>query len=138
MAACKIETLAAFTAEDWPHLCFEFQESLTILTAATGTVAAYETALADEAAPLDVCAPAHQEAGAESVAIWRDQTQRVLYRKLGDAEALALTEAHAGKSFGEICSLLAFRDENDAVAERAAAFLAQWFADGLVTRVNRI
>jgi hypothetical protein len=56
---------------------------------------------------------------------------------LDEAETLALTEARSGKTFGEICSLLAFQSAGDAVAERAAGFLARWFRDGLITGIAR-
>jgi len=126
----EITALAAVPAENWAQLRFDFQESLALLAVSRGTVAAYEAASED--APL----PPRTGAEEEMVLVWRDPEQRVLYRVLDDAETLALAEASAGKTFGEICSLLAFRDASDAVAERAAGFLARWFADGLIADVK--
>lgn len=127
---CEISALAALSVEGWPHLRFDFQPSLALLAVSTGTVATYEAAV--EQNPL----PQRTDEGEEAVLVWRDPGQQVVYRLLDEAETLALAEARARKSFGEICSLLAFRDENDAVAERAAGFLARWFSEGLVTKID--
>jgi hypothetical protein len=129
--AKEIGALAAVPSEDWPQLRFYFQESLALLMVSRGTVAAYEAAVENDPAPP------RTGVGGETILVWRDAAERVRYRLLDEAEALALTEASAGKTFGEICSLLAFRDASVAVAEHAAAFLARWFGDGLVTGIGR-
>jgi hypothetical protein len=126
--AREIGALASVPAEAWPRLRFGFQKSLALLTLSRGTIAAYEEAAADDP-------PRTGAAGEETVLVWRDRGQQVLYRMLDEAETLALTEASIGKTFGELCSLLAFLDESDAVAARAAGFLARWFADGLIVDV---
>jgi hypothetical protein len=69
------------------------------------------------------------------VLVWRDRSHEVLYRILDAAEALALSEACTGKSFGEICGLLEFQDASRDIADRAAGFLACWFGDGLITGI---
>jgi hypothetical protein len=126
----EIGALASIPAEAWPRLRFGLQKSLALLTLSGGTLAAYEAAAADN--PL----PSRSGAGEEMIIVWRDRGLQVRYRMLGEAERLALTEAGAGKTFGEICSLLAFLDESDAVAARAAGFLARWFTDGLIALVT--
>jgi hypothetical protein len=129
--AHEIGALASIPAEAWPRLRFALQKSLTLLMLSRGTLAAYEAATADDPLPSRA-----GTAGEETVLVWRDRGQNVLYRMLDEAERLALTEASAGKTFGEICSLLAFLDESGVVAARAAGFLARWFADGLIVDVT--
>ncbi len=129
--AREIGALASVPSDAWPRLRFGFQKSLALLTLSRGTIAAYEAAAADDPLPRTGAG-----AGEETVLVWRDRGQQVLHRILDEAETLALTEASAGKTFGEICSLLAFLDESDAVAERAAGFLTRWFADGLIIDVE--
>jgi hypothetical protein len=128
----EIGALASLPAEAWPNLRFGLQKSLVLLTLSRGTLAAYEVAAADEPPPPRTGAAGKET---ETVLVWRDRGLKVLYRKLDEAETLALTEARAGKTFGEICSLLAFLDESDSVAARAASFLSRWFADGLIVDV---
>jgi hypothetical protein len=130
--ALEISVLAGVPAEAWPRLRFGLQKSLVLLRLSRGTIAAYEAAAADDPLPPRTGAGV----GEETVLVWRDRGLKVAYRMLDEAETLALTEAAAGKTFGEICSLLAFLDESDAVAERAGGFLAQWFADGLIINVE--
>lgn len=127
----EILTLASLPAEAWQHLRFGLQKSLALLTLSGGTLAAYEAAAADDPLP-----PRTGATGKETLLVWRDRGLSVLYRRLDPAETLALTEAAAGKTFGEICSLLAFLDESDGVAARAAGFLSLWFADGLIVNVE--
>jgi hypothetical protein len=71
------------------------------------------------------------------VLVWRHSEAGVVYRILDPAECLAVSEAVAGKSFGDICALLQFRNMSDAdsVAAGAANYLTQWFADGLIISV---
>lgn len=127
---CDVGGLAGLSSEAWPALCFDFQASISLLSVVSGTCAAYEAAAID--AP-----PPQTASGAETILVWRGKDQQAHYRKLETPEALALTEARAGRSFGAICSMLAFRDKDDAVAERAASLLARWFGDGLIKGIRR-
>jgi hypothetical protein len=80
---------------------------------------------------------AGEEAPSEEVIlVWRNQSQS-FYRSLGEDETLAFNEASGGLSFGEICSLLAFRNGGEDVSALAATFLATWFRDGLIISLRR-
>jgi hypothetical protein len=72
----------------------------------------------------------------EMILVWRNQSQS-FYRTLGEDETLAFNEAAIDLSFGEICSLLAFRNGGEDVSALAATFLATWFRDGLITSLRR-
>ncbi len=128
--SCALEALAAYEPQDWPRLVFAFHPSLRLFRVSVGTVGLYE-ALSSERAPLQL-EPSDEE---EAVAIWRSGFDPA-YRTLSADEFLALNEARAGKSFGDICQLVAFQEDEAAAPERLAQFLVNWFADGLVVALS--
>ena len=125
--ALGIAALSAFGAEDWPRLVFAFQASVAVIDLAQGTTARYQSLAEGEA-------PAAPQAGAEAALVWRSADQSH-YRLVAQSERLGLIEAREGKTFGDICMLLAFQAGDDDPAQQAAGFLSQWFTDGLITRV---
>jgi hypothetical protein len=143
--AKNIETLAEFSPEDWPRLCFAFHPSLRLIDVADGTLDAYAAAnVEEEEAPdNDEEAPRSNEGDgpsegrpteSETIAVWRSDLDPA-YRQLDPDEYLALCEAMAGQSFGDICQLVAFQNEGQPAAERLAQFLVTWFSEGLVIDV---
>lgn len=126
--ALTIAALAATEAEDWPRLVFAFHPSLAMLDLSKGVARLFD-ALSEgaDSEPAD-------SAEDEAILVWRRNDEPV-YRKIVEDERLALMEARAGKSFGDICALLAFQNDQ-ALLQRAAGILAQWFADGLVTDIS--
>lgn len=131
-AACPIAALTALAPEDWARARFVFHESACVLRLAKGIAAAFEAAAAETPCPEP------DETQDEFLLVWRSGDGQVVYRELTAAEAMALRETFAGKSFGDICALLQFHDEAnaDTVAARAGGYLAQWFADGLIIEVR--
>lgn len=125
----EVESLAGFAPESWPRLAFLFHPSLRLLKVAAGTIEAYAALMSDEEQEI----PTPQE-GEEIIAVWRSALDPS-YRELEADEFLALNEAMAGKSFGEICQLVAFQNENEPAPERLAQFLISWFSEGLVAKV---
>jgi hypothetical protein len=124
-----IEILGATPEEDWPRLRFGFHPSLVLAEANGAALAVYEAA--QKAETVD---PSRLDEAALPVLVWRDGLT-VRYRPLEELEALALREARAGAGFGEICALLAFARPDEAAEQvtlRAAGFLANWFAGGLI------
>lgn len=126
--AIAIDALGAVGVEDWPQLVFAFHPSVAILDLAAGTAQLYD-ALAEGKEPDAV------RDGEDSILVWRSDHQSV-YRDVGEDERLALIEAMQRKTFGDICTLLAFQKDDETVTARVAGFLSQWFADGLVTRIS--
>lgn len=122
-----IDALRDISADDWPRLAFEFHPSVRLLDLAGGTARIY-AALAAEEEALAI------EQGEEAIVFWRNDGQS-FYRPLAEDERLAVIEAQQGRNFGDICALLAFQRNDAGVTQRAAGFLSQWFADGLVTRL---
>lgn len=140
--AQSIETLAEFSPQDWPRLGFTFHPSLRLIEVAAGVLDAYAAATADE---QDEERADEEDEGAledrpsdasesETIAIWRADLDPA-YRQLDPDEYLALFEAMAGQSFGDICQLVAFQNEGQSATERLARFLVTWFSEGLVIGV---
>ena len=128
--ACALETLAAHAPQDWPRLVFAFHPSLRLLSLPAGTVELYEALSSEGAAPRPELSD-----GGEAAAVWRSGFDPA-YRALGTDEFLALNEALAGKSFGVICQLVAFQQDEASAPERLAQFLVNWFSDGLVVALG--
>jgi hypothetical protein len=132
----NLDAIALVPPEDWPNLCFEFHPSVVLLTLVQGTVARFAIA-SDEEAPSQASSEVDSASGGdETILVWRNEGQS-FYRLLGDDETLALNEAQAGRSFGEVCGLLAFRNPDEDVTALAATFLAAWFRDSLVSSLLR-
>ena len=142
--ARSIETLAEFSPQDWPRLRFTFHPSLRLIDVAAGVLDAYASATADEQ-DEEAARSAEEDEGAledrpsdagesETIAIWRADLDPA-YRQLDPDEYLALFEAMAGQSFGDICQLVAFQNEGQSATERLARFLVTWFSEGLVIGV---
>lgn len=142
--AQSIETLAEFSPQDWPRLGFTFHPSLRLIEVAAGVLDAYAAATADEQDEEAARADEDDEGAledrpsdaseSETIAIWRADLDPA-YRQLDPDEHLALFEAMAGQSFGDICQLVAFQNEGQSATERLARFLVTWFSEGLVIGV---
>ena len=142
--AQSIETLAEFSPQDWPRLGFTFHPSLRLIEVAARVLDAYAAATADEQDEEAARADEDDEGAledrpsdaseSETIAIWRADLDPA-YRQLDPDEHLALFEAMAGQSFGDICQLVAFQNEGQSATERLAQFLVTWFSEGLVIGV---
>ncbi len=138
--ALSIETLAEFSPQDWPRLGFTFHPSLRLIEVAAGVLDAYAAATADEDEDSDDGDEDSLEdrqsdaSESETIAIWRADLDPA-YRQIDPDEHLALFEAMAGQSFGDICQLVAFQNEGQSATERLARFLVTWFSEGLVIGV---
>jgi hypothetical protein len=142
--AQSIETLAEFSPQDWPRLGFTFHPSLRLIEVAARVLDAYAAATADEQDEEAARADEDDEGAledrpsdaseSETIAIWRADLDPA-YRQLDPDEHLALFEAMAGQSFGDICQLVAFQNEGQSATERLARFLVTWFSEGLVIGV---
>jgi hypothetical protein len=68
--------------------------------------------------------------------MWRDELM-TQYRSLEADEAVALSAAHAGANFTEICSALATEiGDQEQVPMKAASLLKGWLAAGMLTRLT--
>jgi hypothetical protein len=124
-----IGRLAEFSVEEWPHLAFAFHPSVAMLDLAAGTVQCYASLSASKGGEHE------SRQDSETILVWRNDGQ-VFHRAVEAGERLAYIEARRGTTFGDICTLLEFQDAGEKIIERVASFLADWFRDGLVSRVS--
>lgn len=125
----EIGRLAELTVEDWPHLAFGFHPSVAMLDLAAGTVQCYASLSANRGGEHE------STPDREMILVWRKDGQ-VFHRAVEAGERLAYTEVRRGTTFGDICTLLEFQDAGEKIVARVASFLADWFRDGLVSRVS--
>jgi hypothetical protein len=135
-----IQSLAAFPAEESARLVFAFHPSLIVLELSAGTLAAYsQSQLAgdEEEELMELESEPAPEAGegAEAVAVWR-ANEDTAFRELEPDEYVALSEAKAGRAFGDICQMAAFQQAGDIEPQRLAHFLASWFENGMIVGVT--
>jgi hypothetical protein len=135
-----IQSLAAFPAEESARLVFAFHPSLIVLELSAGTLAAYsQSQLAgdEEEELMELESEPAPEAGegAEAVAVWR-ANEDTAFRELEPDEYVALSEAKAGRAFGDICQMAAFQQAGDIEPQRLAQFLASWFENGMIVGVT--
>ncbi|WP_442754754.1 putative DNA-binding domain-containing protein [Methylocystis sp. JAN1] len=141
-----IQALAGFAPEDSPRLVFAFHPSLIVLELVAGTMAAYQAFSEEDDAEESEAAAEFEadrrEQGAsfapgatETVAVWRCN-EETAFRELEADEYVALSEARAGRAFGEICQMAAFQQSGEIAPERLAQFLASWFEDGMAVGVS--
>jgi hypothetical protein len=126
-----IGRLADISIEDWPHLAFGFHPSVAMLDLAAGTVQCHASLSANKGEEHE------WRPDSETILVWRTDGQ-VFHRAVAAAERLAYLEAGRGTTFGDICTLLEFQNADEKITERVASFLADWFRDGLVSRVSRV
>jgi hypothetical protein len=124
-----IGRLADIPVEDWPHLAFGFHPSVAMLDLAAGTVQRHASLSANKGGEHE------SRPDSETMVVWRNDGQ-VFHRAVEASERLAYLEARRGMTFGDICTLLEFQNAGEKIVERVASFLADWFRDGLVSRVS--
>ncbi len=130
-APLSVQALADFSPQDWPSLMFVFQPSVALLELTAGTLAAYSSAMSEEAAEGEES----PREGVEYAAVWRVNEESA-YRELENDEYVALSEARAGHAFGDICQMAAFQQSGEIAPERLAQCLASWFEDGMIVAVR--
>ena len=125
-----LSSLAALAGQDIANTQLEFHPSLQTLSFNQSTVSLWSALQCDEAPPrphaLDV---------PQIVMVWRQSGQSRL-RLLGDEEAMALSSARLGVTFGGLCETLAFSNSAEDAAMRAATYLRTWIEAELLTSLQ--
>jgi hypothetical protein len=128
------EDLGAVAAGSWHRLRFELAPSLHLVALewpVHGVRERFDRETGeetwDEAPPL--------VAEATYLRVWR-LDERVRYRTMAQLELDALGAAQAGEPFAAICDLAASAAGEEEAARQAAALLASWVADGLLSRAR--
>lgn len=123
----SVHELERLSPEDIIRVTFIFHPSVSVCDLKGDTVRRFEAARdGSEFHPTNETD--------ESCLIWRNE--RVFYRLLGPAERIAIIETMAGKSFVDVCALLAFRDPDEDAVGHVATFLSQWFSDGIISSIS--
>ena len=110
-------------------MAFRFHPSVAMLDVAAGTEQWYASLSANTGGEHE------SRQDRETILVWRNDGQ-VFHRTVEAAERLAYLEARRGTTFGDICTLLEFQNADEKITSRVASFLADWFRDGLVSRVS--
>ena len=147
-----VNDLAQVAPEDWGELRFEWHASVRRLALSWNAPQIWK-AVSDEAgasSSADDAAGAGEArgdapgAGVPEVTynpepvewlLWRHEL-RTFFRSLQPGEAIALTAAREGQSFGEICDLLSAEFGEAEAPAKAAGFLRNWVESGLLTAVR--
>lgn len=124
--ALAVDALAGIEPARRPLLVFSFHPSLVVLELTAGTLETHEAATAEADIP-----PA--SGGRQTIAVWRSKGDSA-YRELDRDEFFALSEALAGRVFGDICRMTPFQKAEaiETALERGRRFLTGWFEEGLV------
>jgi len=126
----SLEQMASFAPDSWPRMRLAFHPSLRRLSL-TWNVAPIWHALTHSQTPT----AAQQTDMAATWIVWR-QRLTLFYRQLDTEEAWALAAAVGGAAFAELCEGLCKWIEPEQVAARAAGYLRQWIADGLIIQLQ--
>jgi hypothetical protein len=123
-------SLATIPADGWAELRFELTPSLRLLRLEWPVHDVWARTQRQEEVG-EVCAVQ------TFIRVWR-QNLRVFHRAIDPTECAALDALSKGATFAHICEPLAAALGDAAGARRAAAFLQEWLADGLLTaRVSK-
>ncbi len=122
-----IEDMSTIAPSDWPNLTFRAHAAVIRLDLQWNAPTIWSAADSGaETLPAAVESPT-----TIPWVIWRQNLQS-FYRSMGADEAYALDALLRGESFGSICEGLCEWAEPDEVAAKAASFLKQWIADGML------
>jgi hypothetical protein len=118
-------TLATIPAEGWPELRFELTPSLKLLRLEWPVHDVWARTQRQEAV-------GEVYAAQTFIRVWR-QNLRVFHRAIDPTQCAALEALSKAATFAQICEPIAATVGDAAGADRAATFLQEWIADGLLT-----
>ena len=124
-----IEDIAAIPPERWAGIRPRLRPAVRRLALEWNVPSQWKAVDGGDAPP-----PSARTEPAVDWLLWR-QDIVVRWRSVGPDEAWALRRCDAGDDFGSICAGLCERVGEDAAAFRAATFLKQWAADGVLEAV---
>ena len=124
-----IEDIAAIPPERWAGIRPRLRPAVRRLALEWNVPSLWKAVDGGDAPP-----PSARTEPAVDWLLWR-QDIVVRWRSVGTDEAWALRRCDAGDDFGSICAGLCERVGEDAAAFRAATFLKQWAADGVLEAV---
>ncbi len=123
-APLSASALGALQPEDWPRVVFEFHPSTQIASAAWNAGSIWAALERDETPPT-----AERLPDQAAVVVWRKEL-RPHFRSLSKAEATAIEGLRGGKTFGEVCEILASDDAE--TPHPIGVWLRGWIDDELI------
>lgn len=126
--ALSAADLSRLPADQWVQAPLCPQASVALLSLKCNTLALWHALDQDDEVP-----PAIELPQGLAVLVWR-QDERPHFRSLSGEEAQALTQLMLGRSFADICALLAPSQAEADAATTAASILRRWLTDGVLTR----
>lgn len=124
------ETLSAIPPQDWVSLRFVWHPSVELITLYWNAPQIWKALVADSERPA-----ASVQDPPTVWLLWRHELQ-IRFRSLTADEAAGLEAMWAGRSFGELCTLLADHLGEEQAPARAAAYLREWVESGLITGIR--
>ena len=128
-AAIRIEDIAVIPPDRWAAIRPRLKPAVRRLALAWNAPALWKAIDRGDPPP----APARAEPPVDWL-LWREDIV-VRWRSIEPDEAWALRRCAGGEDFGSICAGLCERVGEDAAAFRAATYLKQWAADGVLESV---
>lgn len=123
--------LTTLSADAWPSLRLGFHPSVRRLTCAWNSVAIWQALKAEPQTP-----PAAALSGGSTL-LWRDAQRITQFRSLDPIEDTALAVMlDSGDDFATLCDRLAGELAIEQVPSQALHLLQQWFATGLIARIE--
>ena len=129
----SVEDIAAIPPDRWGGIRPLLKPAVRRLALEWNVPVLWKALDADES-PSESPPPPERMDRAVEWLLWR-QDLLVRWRSVEPDEAWALRQCDAGEDFGSICAGLCERVGEDAAAFRAATFLKQWAADGVLEAV---
>lgn len=126
--ALSASDLSRLPADQWVQAPLCPQACVALLSLKCNTLALWHALDQDDEVP-----PAIELPQGMAVLVWR-QDESPHFRSLSGEEALALTQLMLGRSFADICALLAPSQAEADAATTAASILRRWLTDGVLTR----
>ena len=131
----EMSAVGAVPPEAWPVLTFSFHPALNTSVLSHDAAPFHQAIKAGrnpEAAPPPFVSP-------ETWAAWREPgSAMVSYRALDRDEAEALAAARDGRTFDEICEIVAASGDHDQAAIRAAGLLRLWIESGWIIGIDAV
>lgn len=128
----QLEDLAAIPPERWAELKFIRHPTVAVLEVYTNASEIWSALNADQTPP-----PPSRAEVPSLLLVWRsDRMSR--FRALGAEEAMMWSEAATGKTFGELCQLLAVFDDPETAPMRAAGYLKGWLEAGVLAEASPV
>lgn len=121
----KLDDLSQLAPDDWPELTFQLHPSLHSLHLCWNVQALWK-AIEQEDEPQ---APQQTESPVVWL-VWRPELE-TFFRSMSEEEAAGFNLIKKGKTFGELCGLMASFVGPEEAAQQAATFLARWIEEGV-------